>query len=599
MTVPVGHRGERRPRRGAVPLPAPASRPQRPAVTVPRIAGLGPFTVRIWQLSPAAQGALALVIYLAAWIIGWTYPLLSHLHQTQLYQTSEDPNFYTWSLRWWPYALSHGLNPLFSNQIGAPAGFNLAWTTTVPPVALLAAPITALAGPVASLNLLTIAAPPLCGWLAFVVLRRLTGRFWAALLGGAIFSLSPYEIGHALNGQLNLTFNMLVPLMVYLVLLWRDGKLNRAWFVSLMALAMIVQFYVFLETYAELTVIWIAALLIAYALAGPGRPVVARLARQVGAAYLVALVVAGPYLWYALSHYPKAFSRSPSSAGFDLANLVVPRPNRAFGVNWLGTFSSHLPLSSGQGYVGIPLLVIFVALAVRTWSATLTRFLVIMFVVVLALAVGPDLVIGTLHFASVPWARLWYLPVARSALPYRFMMFGYLTLAAVIAVWVAKPVLGRWRQASRWLLALVAVAVVLADVPGPVLDPSPPNWPMASFITTGEYQHYLHRGEIVLVVSGRDNAAMLYQADTNFYMRVAGGYINMALTPNDLPPQAQALVHPSPAIEAQFLAYVRKAGIQAILVELAWKPAWAGVFDDMGFRGRAVGGFMLYQVGPA
>ena len=64
-----------------------------------------------------------------------------------------DPNFYIWSLRWWPYAISHGLNPLHSHQIGAPGGYQLAWTTSVPAVAVVLAPITAALGPITSFNL--------------------------------------------------------------------------------------------------------------------------------------------------------------------------------------------------------------------------------------------------------------------------------------------------------------------------------------------------------------------------------------------------------------------------------------------------------------
>ena len=42
-----------------------------------------------------------------------------------------------------------GLNPLYSHQIGAAAGYNLAWATTSPSVALLMWPVTAAFGPVA------------------------------------------------------------------------------------------------------------------------------------------------------------------------------------------------------------------------------------------------------------------------------------------------------------------------------------------------------------------------------------------------------------------------------------------------------------------
>ena len=79
-----------------------------------------------------------------------------------------DPNFYVWSWRWWPYAISHGLNPLYSRQIGAPVGFDLAWTTTAPAVAVILAPVTAAFGPITSVNLTLLLAAPVSAWVAFL-----------------------------------------------------------------------------------------------------------------------------------------------------------------------------------------------------------------------------------------------------------------------------------------------------------------------------------------------------------------------------------------------------------------------------------------------
>ena len=77
------------------------------------------------------------------------------------------------------YAIAHGLNPLYSSRMAAQAGHSLAWVTTVPPLALLATPLTLAAGPVVAFNLLAAAALPVSAWAAFVLCRRLTGRFWA------------------------------------------------------------------------------------------------------------------------------------------------------------------------------------------------------------------------------------------------------------------------------------------------------------------------------------------------------------------------------------------------------------------------------------
>ena len=181
--------------------PAPADGAQPQARAVRRLAAAA-LRVRQAGVPPAAQGLIALAVYLAVWAGTETYPLLRHPGTPQLAQGGFDPNFYVWALHWWPYALGHGLNPLHSAQIGAPAGYSLAWVTTVPPLALLLAPVTLTAGPVAAFSLLVVAGAPVSGWGAFVLCRRLTGRFWASLAGGAPHG---YEVGYqtfSINGRM-------------------------------------------------------------------------------------------------------------------------------------------------------------------------------------------------------------------------------------------------------------------------------------------------------------------------------------------------------------------------------------------------------------
>jgi hypothetical protein len=65
------------------------------------------------------------------------------------------------------------------------------------------------------------------------------------------------------------------------------------------------------------------------------------------------------------------------------------------------------------------------------------------------------------------------------------------------------------------------------------------------FITQGLYRRYLRPGEIVIIVTHRGNAGMLFQVASGFYFRIDGGYINASLTPQDAVPHAVTLVaHP-------------------------------------------------------
>jgi hypothetical protein len=598
MTLPISQRGHQGRAEYSDQEPA-SDEASNGEAGEPGAVGLRRYTARFRRPAPALQGLIALAIYLGVWVIGWTLPVLQNPHLTMFAQSSMDPNFYVWSLRWWPYAIAHGLNPLMSTQIGAPSGFNLTWTTTVPPLALLASPLTLLAGAVQSFNILTVIAPAVSGWAAFVACRRLTGRFWASLIGGAFYGFSSYETGHTVAGQLNLTWTLLLPLMVYLIVLWRDQKIGRTWFVSLMALAILLQFFLFLETFFELTVILAIGLPVGYAIAGSaGRPAVARLARQLTAAWVIALVLASPYLIYALAHYPKGFSRSPAITGLNLASIVVPRPTGGLGISWLVSFASRLPLSSQAGYLGLPVVLIALALAIRTWHSKTTRFLTVMMVVIVALAIGPVLVIGTQRVGSVPWSKLWFLPVAKSALPNRFMLIGSLAAAVIVAVWLARPVRSRISQAARLALAVVAAAALFLNVPSLTFDPASVRDHIPGFFASGKYTRYIKPGETVLVISQRGNAAMLFQADTNFYMRVAGGFINMALTPRtDLPTDVIALAHADPTAEARFIAYLKAANIKAVIVERDWEPRWSGLLHKLGLEGKPIRGVIFYPIG--
>jgi hypothetical protein len=238
-----------------------------------------------------------------------------------------------------------------------------------------------------------------------------------------------------------------------------------------------------------------------------------------------------------------------------------------------------------------------VGLAIWMWRSRIARFLVIMFVVIVALAVGPVLEVGATRVGSVPWSRLWFLPVAESALPNRFILMGDLALAVMVAIWLAAPLRSRLLGCARWLLAVLTVLVMLANVPT-IADAQPSNSArIPAFFATGEYRHYIKPGSTMLVISTRGNAAMLFQADTNFYMRVAGGFINMALTPrSDVPSQVSDLAHATPRRERQFLAYLKAAHVRDILVEKAWEPRWIAVLSRMGLHYRSIGGILLYRV---
>jgi hypothetical protein len=556
------------------------------------------------------QGLIAFVIYLVVFILAFGQALLPHINEPTVGQVEVDPNFYVWAIRWWPYAIMHGLNPLFSNQIGAPAGYNLAWATTTPTVALLMWPITATVGPIAAFNLTLILAPPASAWATFVLTRRLTGQFWPALFAGPVFGFCVYELDHDVSGQPNLTVTVLLPLIAYIALRWWHGELKRTGFLIWMTLALAAEFYTFIEAFAELTITSVVALVIGFIVAGRAAwPKVARLAVLTAISYVGAAILAAPYLFFALRKIPASLVRQLKQFNTDLLGLIVPRDDRLLGQSWLSSTAGHLV--SSASYVGIPLLLVLILLTIFSWSNRLVRMLIPTFVIIVALAIGPSLYIGGTDEGTVPWSFIWTLPFLKSAEPMRFMDFGYLLLAVALALWLAQVTKSKLVLAGRWALGMLALAAIFANLPTfaeVVVPPPPTHWKPAlpnvqptdqipPFFTDGLYKQYITPGETVVVLSHRGNAGMMFQAYTGFYFRIAGGFINASLSSKyAVPDVVELLSHPTKERVANFKAYLKTSGVGAVVVERAWSEHWMYVFGKIGLKTTTVGDVTIFQV---
>ena len=79
-------------------------------------------------------------------------------------------------------------------------------------------PLTWLANPVVSFNVLTLLAPALSAWTAFLLARYLTRDRFASFIGGYLFGFSSYELGQLL-GHLHMDLIFIVPLLLLFALL--------------------------------------------------------------------------------------------------------------------------------------------------------------------------------------------------------------------------------------------------------------------------------------------------------------------------------------------------------------------------------------------
>jgi hypothetical protein len=461
----------------AGPLPSAEGARQQAEVTDAAAGGKGGS----WRALVVAGCSYLLLAVLVWWNV-WT----NHPTSTTVCGCG-DPSMFTWFLEWPAYAISHGLNPLYSTAMGYPHGVNLLANTSDLALGVALAPITWAFGPIATLNVALTLAPALSGLAMFVLLRRWTSWDPAAFVGGLLYGFSPMVLSNFESAHLNVTFLVVPPLVVACLdeLLVRQRRRPIATGVML-GLLVTLQFFLgteYLAIMLFLGVVGLAAVILYTRVKSPHvfeerAPYVIKGCK---AAVVTAVVLLAYPAWFALL--------GPAS----LPGPIWPLP--------LSQFASHLrpylfppPGSSGSSfgygglflsdqYLGFGLLAVLVGGVVvwrrdrRLWLFTGLGVMAF----VLALGAG-DPVFSVL-------------PVLENIIPSRFNMVLYFCAAAMLALildHVYRNVRAKMSEAgpgpggnggrsgvTSWVGALVALLVAALAI-GPIASYWSQGLPMAT-----------------------------------------------------------------------------------------------------------------------
>jgi hypothetical protein len=472
------------------------------------------------------QAAGAFLSYLAVSLLIFGRGVRAHPASVYL-GLGPDAQQYIWFIAWWAHAISHRLNPFLASAVWAPSGANLAWTTDSPLAFSLLSPITLLWGPIVSSNILRLIAPPLAGWSAFVLCRHVVRRFRPAWLGGYIFAFSPYILIAIADGpHLMLVFP--VPLAVSATLRRLAGELKTHRYVAIITILLVVQFLMSPEVYTTTALFGAIALALAHRLAPEEErgPLVSA-GSSIILAYAISAIALLPYLYYMFAFgAPHGLIFSPWRFSIDLVNFFVPTSlNRLGTLPIFGSISSryNIELTEATGYIGLPLIAIVVLFVRERWHDRRGRFVICMLAIACVFAMGPVLQVLGHFLLPLPSAALTMVPLIDKALPSRFMMYAFLTLAVMVAMWLAEE---NGRRTLRWTLGLAIVPFMLPNL-SPSFWTAPAEIP--AFFSNGLYRQYLTPGETVVVLPyGLFGEGMLWQAAANFYFRMAGGFIGLA-----------------------------------------------------------------------
>jgi hypothetical protein len=440
-----------------------------------------------------------------------------------------DGALFLWFLRWTPYALLEGQNPLLGTHLNVPDGVNLMWNTSLPLPAALMTPVTELLGlPVTVTTLYTLALA-LSAWFASIAFRRYVRSYPAALLGGLVYGFSPAMIAQS-SSHLHLTLGTVLPPLLLLLL---DELLVRQRHHPLLvgaALGALAAAQILIgEELLAFTGIAAAAMVVILLAMFP-REVPARAGRAllgIGAAAVVfAALAAWPLAFQFLGPQRVAGDIQESSRnGNDLYSFVVPTRlmavSPAVALQVSGRFIGRV--GELNGYMGIPLVGLVLFTVARWWRSGVVRVAFITGLVMLLLSMGERLhVDGQILDVPMPWAAMKSLPLVESAIPTRMMLTGNLFFGLLLAVFVDRS--RRWAIGGR-LLALVLVgAALVALLPTAPLRAQPLAPP--PFFTGAEVRR-IPADSVALVApfpTAQASKAMTWQALAGMRYRMPGGY---------------------------------------------------------------------------
>ncbi len=543
----------------------------------------------------AAEPAAAALLYLAISLCYFGLPVLSRFGRDFI-GSGTDPQIFIWALGWWPHAIAAGTNPVVTHVLWSPAGSDLAWTTAVPGLALLLAPVATLAGPVAAYNVAALLLPAAAAFAAFLLCRHLTAAFWPSLAGGYIFGFSSYLLGHEL-GHLHLTAVFTVPLVALCLLRFVEGSLGGGALTLRLGVLLALQFSFGTEVFFTLTLAIVAGLAAA-ALAAPARrPRLRALLAPLACSYGLGLLLVSPLLYYALSDFQAGAITPTGGRGADLVTFAFPTGLTALGGGLAQHFDPSIPIVSSEDgeYLGLPSLLIVAAYLWRRRRTSGGRFLALTVAVAALATLGSELRVRGVSLLPLPWRALQNLPLFDNVIPGRLALYLSLLVAVTVALWAATP--GRPAR----LTVLATGLAVLAIVPDLGLSDWHQRPERPQFFATGLVRSCLRAGENTLLLPPPvRNEGLLWQAEDRFRFGIANAGLNGQL-PTGLPdrPVAQSLAdNKTPAGGARaVLRFARDAGVGAILVDLDGGTRWRSLLSPA-LPGRALGGVELYSLGP-
>jgi hypothetical protein len=531
--------------------------------------------------------AAVLAAYVLIAFAYWGVRLLPHPGRA-LVGTGTDPQIFVWSLGWWPHALAHNLDAVHTTAIWSPQGQNLAWATSVPGLALPFAPLTALAGPVISYNVVAMLLPALAAWTAFLLCRHLTRSLWPSVVGGYLFGFSSYMIGQ-IEGHVHMTSVFLLPLIALVVIRYVQHEYDGLNLTIRLAPMLALQFGLSTENAFSYALALAVAIVLAFVLVPAVRRRLVQLVAPLAASYVFGCVLASPLLYYALKGFQSGSINEPTTYTTDPLNLVIPTQLILVGGHAARTISQHFPANDSErdAYLGIPVLVMFVLYAIRRWRTPAGRLLLAGFAVALIASVGAWLTVYGHKIITMPWEHIGYLPLFNNVLPSRLMLFVVFVVAIAVALWMSST--------RGWLAVVLPVLAVISLVPNPAADAFKTTAYVPQFFRGDDLRRCIDPNETVLIFpQAKHGSSMLWQAVGDYRFRLADGYVTPDPPTSFYTSPAAARIANREVTWRDLVPFARDKHVTTLLVDGRQPEPWMSIVQPL-YPPRDVGGVLVYR----
>jgi hypothetical protein len=449
-----------------------------------------------------------------------------------------------WNLWWVQRALAALQNPFYTTYLYHPHGTGLELQTLNASNGLLAAPVTALLGPVAGYNVALLLAFALSGLGAYLLALRVSGSRAAAFAGGAIFAFSPFHLTKAWDGQLEQVALQWTAFYALFLLrasedLRRPDALLAGLFLALVGYTSWYSFFFFAVYTALFALIWLAA-----APSWPARrAIVAQLVIIVVFAALLLAPILVPTL-RALGGAGGPGSAAPYDPSDPLDLILIHSANLydfflPSGLHPLwgddvarlaqGWHPYIAAWNVALGYTPLALAVVALLRASNversnvqrsTFNASVPWLWAVLAGISLVLALGPVLHVGQARTGvTLPYALLLALPGADIARrPSHFVMVATLMLAPLTALGL-RALLERMHPPRRPLLLAVVALALLVEL-------LPPAWPLRRFDPHPYYAQLRGADGALMDMPARAESAAPLMAQIVHQLPIVGGYVS-------------------------------------------------------------------------